>query len=109
MAKKKKSKDPWVRFVESLFTRNRAKRPYTIPKEYIMSVADNLWRANPTKEIIINVLTEFGTVMYEKGFQRKTNDIAWWKEKQEHHLKEKFDKFKDSLDDLIHEKSNINQ
>jgi hypothetical protein len=103
---KKKSKDPWNRFVSGLLKRKREKRDYGLPKDYILSVANNLWSINPTKEIVYNTLVQFASVIYERAFLRKEDDIAFFKRKQNHRFEKEWGSFKDYLDDLIHEKSN---
>ena len=105
---KKKSKDPWNSFVSGLLKRERASREYKLPKEYILSIADNIWRTNPTKEIIYNTLLDMATVIYQKGFERKGDDITFFKRKKQQHLDHNFNQFKDQLDDIIHCK-NIKQ
>lgn len=103
---KKRSKDEWVNFVRAIFKRKRADREYSLPKDYLQSVSDSLWRTNPTKEIIYNTLSDVAKVMFEKGFQRKEDDIAFFKAKQKQHLDKSFKQFMDDLDDRIHIKSN---
>jgi len=104
----KKKKDPWNAFVSGLLKRKRAERDYTLPKEYLLSVADNLWRTTPSKEIIYNTLMEVATTIYQKAFQRKGDDIAFFRNKQQQHMDKEFKQFQDKLDDIIHLK-NIKQ
>jgi len=99
---KKKSKDPWNVFVSGMLKRPRASRKYCLPKAYLMSVADSLWRTNASKEIIYNTLVEVATVVYEKGFHRKEEDIRFFKEKQCKHFNSEWNKEKDKIDDIIH-------
>jgi hypothetical protein len=105
---KTKKKDPWVSAVNNVFKRKRADRKYTLPKEYILSVADSIWRTTPTKEIIYNTLLDMSSLMFEKGFRRKEEDTKFFREKQNQHIETEFRKFKDELDDIIHIK-NIKQ
>jgi hypothetical protein len=107
--KKKKNVDPWVAAVNGVFNRKRAKREYVIPKDYILSVSDAIWRTQPTKEIIYNTLAEFYSVAFERGYLRKGDDCLTFKTKQEKHLTEAFNQFMTELDDSIHEKSNNQQ
>ena len=104
--KKKKSKDEWVNFIRQLFNRKRKEVPHTLPKEYLLSVADKIWRNTPTKEIIYNTLVEVASVCYEKGYTRKSYEVSSFKEQQEKHFSEDFNKLKDEIDDMIHVKSN---
>jgi hypothetical protein len=99
---KKRNKDPWNLFVSGLLKRKRANREYKLPKEYILSIADNIWRTNPSKDIIYNTLLEMSGIIYRKGFERKEDDIAFFKRKQKQHLDQEFGKFQDRLDDIIH-------
>lgn len=102
MSKKKRSKDEWVNFVRKIFSHNRAKRSCPLPVDYITSVSDQLWRINPSKEIVFNTLSEFYTVAFEKGFTYKSECSIWFKARQQKALDDAFNDFRDSLDDLIH-------
>ena len=106
MAKKKKTKDEWVVFVNRILNRPRAKRDYKIPKAYILSISDQIWRTTPSRDIIINTLTEMYSTAYEKGYLRKGEDIAYFKAKQQKHLDAEFNQFKDEMDDRIHMSTN---
>jgi len=105
---KKKSKDPWNSFVSGLLKRKRAKRDSALPKEYILSIADSIWRTNPTKEIIYNTLLDMSGVIFAKGVQWKEQSYLFFRQKQKQHLDQEFKKFQDELDDMIHIK-NIKQ
>jgi hypothetical protein len=105
MAKKKKPKDEWEVFVSNLLKRKRANRKYVLPTAYLESVADQLWRTNPSKEIIYNTLVDVATVMFTKGFDRKQQDVINFRQKQERHMETEFKKFCDQLDDMIHSKN----
>jgi len=101
----KKKKNPWTAFVNRLLNRKRAEREYSVPTAYIMAVADKLHRINASREIIYNTLVEFWSVAFEGGYNRKSEDISWFKTKQNKHLEEGFNTFMDYLDDLVHCKS----
>jgi hypothetical protein len=107
--KKSKNKDPWVSAVNGVLNRKRAKRDYVIPKDYLFSVADQIWRTQPSRDIIYNTLAEMYCVIFERGYLRKDEDIKFFKAKKEKHLEEEFNTFKDFLDDTIHERSNNQQ
>jgi hypothetical protein len=102
MTKKKKTKDEWEVFVSNLLKRKRANRKYTLPSAYLESVTDQLWRTNPSKEIIYNTLVDVATIMFTKGFDRKQQDIINFRQKQQRHMDAEFNAFKDFLDDQIH-------
>lgn len=103
MSRKKKNRgDQWESFINKILKRPRAKRDYVLPADYIMAVASNIHKTNPSLEITYNTLVEFAGVIYEKGYTRKEEDIRWFKEKKEKRLKEGFNAFKDWLDDLVH-------
>ena len=106
MSKRKKSKDEFVNLIRSFWTRKRADRKFTIPTNYLESVADQLWRQNPTKEIVFNTIKDVWVNGAEKGVEWKSNQIRFFKEKQNKAFEVEFNGFKDSVDDLIHEKSN---
>lgn len=105
MAKKKKKKDAWVSFVNRIFNRPRANRQYNLPADYIMSVADKIHKTNPSLEITYNTLVEMAGVIFEKGYERKAEDVKWFKEKQEKRIREGFNAFKDWLEDFIQGKN----
>ena len=109
MSKKRKNRDHWEYFVERIFKRQRANREYTLPADYIMAVASTIHKTNPTLEITYNTLVEFAGVIYEKGYNRKAEDIRWFKEKKEKRLKNGFNAFRDWLDDLVHSNNKINK
>ena len=104
---KKKNRDPWVAFINRMLNRKRAKREFKIPSDYIMSVADQLHRTNPSKDIIYNTLVGFYEVAFEKGYVRKGDDITWFKAKQKAKLDQEFGQFLDYLDDISRDKSGI--
>jgi len=97
----KKSKDSFVRAVNKCFTRRRENREYKLPTAYIYSVADVLHRQNPTKEIYVNTLTEFASVIYERAWVRRGEDFSWWKKKKEKNLNDEFNLWVTYLDDLV--------
>jgi len=106
MSKKKRSKDEFVNFVRALFSHKRADRRIKIPVDYLNAVADQIWRSNPSKQIIYNTLVDVFTVAHEKGWVHKEESSAWFKLKQQKHIEEEFNQFKDAIDDEIH---NTNQ
>ena len=95
MSKKKKSK--------------RKKYPHLLKTDYLIALADKLHQINPTEAIILNTLKDVYSTGYTAGYLRKHDEIVRFRQKQEKHMNDEFNIFKDELDDLIHEKSNINQ
>ena len=102
---KKKSKDPWNVFVSGLLKRKRAKRDSTLPRDYILSISDKIWRTNPSKEIIYNTLLDMSEVIFTKGVQWKEQSNLFFRQKQKQHLDKEFQVFQDQIDDLIHAKN----
>lgn len=97
-----KNKDEWTKFIKRLLARKRSNRPYLLPKDYIVAVADSIHSANPTLEILINTLADFYSTAFWRGFQRKESDIKYFKEKQEKDILADWNKIKDQIDDEIH-------
>jgi hypothetical protein len=81
------------------------KRPHTLPKDYLIALADKLHRMNPSKAIIFNTLRSLYCKGFTEGYLDSRADQSWFKARQEQHIKESWDKEKDKLDDLIHTKS----
>lgn len=98
---KSKKKNPWKGIVNAVLSRKRAKRPYKLPKDYVLSISDNLWRTHPTKEIYYNTIMDIATYMFEKGYMRRIDDHRWFKQKQEQKFEQEFNDFKDYLSDKI--------
>jgi hypothetical protein len=105
MGKKKKSKDEIVNLIRSFWTRKRANRPYTIPTDYILALADQIWRTNPAKAITFNTLKDLYCKGFTAGYQRKGEDSLFFRAKREARIKEDFDKIKDAIDDIVHNKN----
>jgi len=105
MSKKKKCKDPWMGFVNKIFYRPRADRKYQVPVDYVMSIADQLHKTNPSRDIIYNTLVGFYGVAFERGWLRRGDDILWFKAKRQQRLDYDFNQFITYLDDLTHDKS----
>jgi len=102
-----KKKNTWESFINRMLTRKRANREAELPTTYLMSVADSIWKTNPTKEIIYKTLKDVAIVLYEKGYAKKESDIAFFKAKQTKRLNDDFKRHMDDIDDIIHEKSNL--
>jgi hypothetical protein len=102
---KKKFKDDFERFVNTILTRKRKVRPYTIPRDYIEAVADSIHRTNPTKEIIVNTLVDFYSTCFEKVYERFISDNNFRRDKENQRFEADWKKFKDEIDDRIHTKN----
>lgn len=100
-----KNKDEWTRFIKRLLARKRSNRKYTIPRDFIVAVAESIHSVNPTLEIIINTLADFYSVAFWRGYERKESDIKYFKEKQDKRITEDWNKIEDQIDDEIHSKS----
>jgi hypothetical protein len=105
---KKKKGDEWVIFVNNLLRRRRSKRDINIPNDYLLSVADAIHRTNPTKEIVFNKLKEVYCTVVENIYIKCLEDIKFFRDKQNKAIESDFKKQKDSIDDLVHTKSNQN-
>ena len=99
------SKDTWTKFIKKLLSRKRSNRNYFLPREYIEALADRISSTNPTKAILVNTLVDFYNIAFGHGYQRKESDIKFFKDKQSRRIKESWNREKDSIDDLIHQKN----
>lgn len=99
-----KKKDEWKSFVKKTLSRKRSDRRYKLPVDYILSVADKIHKANPSKDILVNIITEVYELGHERGYQRRTSDRIYFKAKQEKHINDDWNKIKDSIEDEIHSK-----
>jgi hypothetical protein len=102
---KKKFKDDWSRFVDTILKRKRAHRPYVVPRDYLEAVADSIHRTNPTKEIILNTLIDVYSTCFEKCYERFISDNNFRRVKTEKRFEADWKKFKDEVDDRIHTKN----
>ena len=99
------NKDDWNKFIKRLLARKRSDRKYSVPRDYIESLADRIFTTNPTKEILINTLVDFYEVSFGHGYQRKDSDIRFFKEKRDKQIKVAWNKERDGIDDDIHKKN----
>lgn len=99
--KKKRNKDPWVSTVNSVLNRKRAKRELKVPKDYILSVADNLWRTQPCKEIIVNTLTDMSTCLMEKAYMKARDDMKFFKDQTKREFEQEWQEFATYLSDKV--------
>lgn len=107
MSKKKKKKgDEWNIFITRMLNRKRSARRFVIPTDYLWALADKIHRINPTKEIVYNTLLEVFGVASDNAYQKCLNDVKFRRDKQNARIKQDFNKFKDELEDLIHNKPN---
>jgi len=101
---KKKYKDEWARFINTLINRKRKVRPYTIPRDYLEAVADSIHRTNPTKEIIVNTLVDVYSTCFEKCYERFIADNNFRRAKEDLRFEADWKRFKDEVDDLVNNK-----
>jgi len=104
---KKKYKDEWTRFVDTILKRKRAHRPYVIPRDYLEAVADSIHRTNPTKEIILNTLIDVYSTCFEKCYERFIADNSFRRLKTEKRFEADWKKFKDEVDDRVNNRPKI--
>ena len=105
MSKKKKKKvDDWTSFIVRLLSRKRSNRRFVIPKDYLLSLADKIYRINPSKAIAYNTLKDVYCTGHKNGFEKNQNDRIFFRDKQEKQFNNAWNKFKDEVDDLIHKK-----
>jgi hypothetical protein len=105
MSKHKKPKDEFTVCLNRLLTRKRSDRRYKLPMTYITSIADKIHKLNPSMDILINILSEFYEVVYEKGYTRHQEDCNFFKAKRDKHIDDDFKLVKDQIDDEIHSKN----
>jgi hypothetical protein len=105
MSKHKKPKDEFLKCINWIFTRKRSDRKYNLPVTYITSIADKIHKLNPSMDILINILSEFYEVSYEKGYTRHQEDCNFLKAKREKHIADDWNTVKDKIDDEIHSKN----
>jgi len=81
------------------------KRPHVLPKDYLLALADKIHMQNPSRVIIFNTFLDIYCKAYTEGYSRRIDDSRYFKDKQEKSLQSAWNKEKDSLDDLIHNKN----
>jgi len=82
------------------------KRPYLLPKDWLIALADKLHMQNPSKAIIFNTIKDIYCKAFSGGYFRSREDDKYFKNKREQDFDRDWKTFKDELDDKIHEKSN---
>jgi hypothetical protein len=109
MSKKKKNEivDDWNNFIFKLLTRKRANRKITIPRDYLLALADKIHKINPTKTIVFNTLKEVYCVAVVNTYQKVIEDKKFFKDRQERDFKEYWDGLQDYIDDVIHKKNEL--
>jgi hypothetical protein len=101
MSKHKKPKDEFTVCLNRLLTRKRSDRRYKLPMTYITSIADKIHKLNPSMDILINILSEFYEVAYEKSYNRFRDDVSFFKAKRDKHIQDDWNIIKDLIDDEI--------
>jgi len=82
------------------------RQPAKIPMNYIEAIADKIHSMNPTKTILINTLKEFAQSLMSRGYIRRIDDGNYFRIKREKHITIDWNKEKDAIDDIIHNKIN---
>jgi hypothetical protein len=78
--------------------------PHVIPIDYLKDLAQQLCKNDISDSIAFNVLKDVYSLAYTRGYTRRQDESIRFKQQQESHLNDDFYKFKDELDDRIHEK-----
>ena len=78
------------------------KRRHTMKLDYLIALADRLASINPSKNIMFNTLKDVYKTAYTAGYNRRQEDISYFKRKQQKHITDDWNKTKDEIDDLIH-------
>lgn len=99
------AKNAWTVFIKKTLARKRANRGHKLPKDYIEALATRIHETNPTKAILINTLSEFAEVLLSKGYSWRLSDSKFFKERQERHFKDSWNREKTKLEDLIYNKN----
>jgi hypothetical protein len=81
--------------------KKKKKNKPSIGKDYLLGVADNIHRMNPTLEIIFNALKEVAVVYYGKGYNRRIADAKKFKDAMARRDKQAFDLIRDEIEDEI--------
>jgi hypothetical protein len=83
----------------------RPKYPHGVPVEYLQAVADQLWRINPSKQIVYNTVLDVWKHGYGGGYVRKGEEICRFKRLKEATFTKEYELFQTYLEDLIADKS----
>jgi hypothetical protein len=107
MSKKKRKfagseEEQWNRFVTQLLSRPRTPSRHKIPEVYVEAVADSIFRANPTKQILISTLEDFASVLLAKGYGWHLADSKKFRDKRTANFERDWKQQLTTIDDLIH-------
>ncbi len=86
------------------FSRATRREPPKIPTTYLLAIADKLHSMNPSKVIIYNELCKLYSTAFDNGYQRQITDKKTFLSIIKKKIKEDWNKQKDQIDDLIHQK-----
>ena len=79
--------------------------PPRVPKSRLWNLAKKIVNMPKDSEAVYNTLKDVYSDAYGDGYERNTDDRRFFKEKKEKARRESFNSFKDSIDDLIHNKN----
>ena len=85
--------------------KKKKKFPHLVSVDYLGAVADKLHGMNPSKQIVLNTITDVWKEGYNRGYQRRQDEIVRFRQKRDKSIETEFNKFKDELDDMIYIKN----
>jgi uncharacterized protein (UPF0335 family) len=81
------------------------KYPHLISKDYLEAVSHKLWEINPSKKIVYNTLVGVWKEGYNRGYNRKCDEVLRFRKQKELHFTEDLNIFITYLEDLSYDKS----
>lgn len=75
-----------------------------VPTDYLLAISDRIAKINPTKEITFNTMKEIWCDGFSRGVLWRIDGSKKFKDLQEQHFKQYWDRLQDFLDDVIHDK-----
>lgn len=75
-----------------------------IPKSRLWNLAKKITNMPKDPEAVYNTLKEIHSDAFGEGYERRIDDCRAFKQAREKSRIESFNSFKDTLDDLIHDK-----
>ena len=79
--------------------------PPKVPKSRLWNLAKKIVNMPKDSEAVYNSLKDVYADAFGEGYDRNTADRRFFREKKEKARQESFNSFKDSIDDLIHNKN----
>jgi hypothetical protein len=80
--------------------------PHLFPKEYLEKIAAVISKMRPDENITFNTLKDIYKRGYSEGYSRRQCEVVRFRKSQDNALTKDFNKFRDDVDDMIHQKSN---